>query len=166
MLWCGVVSIMSVRIASQCGLYVNLTPSLPRGLYRVIHAPLRRGTIVLVCLSDSIGRWGLQRGYLSTGSCPGDVMPLGKCIRGIGGDTVIKTARAVAINGRVLDSSRTVMRDRQGRSVPAFPDTMLVLHRDDVWLAGVAARSWDSRYFGPIHRQQIRAVLTPVMTID
>src|SRR5262245_46549507 len=57
-------------------LRVNVTPSLPLGLYRVIHLPVHQGALVEVCPPQSLTSMALRRGYLGRGSCPGGARPL------------------------------------------------------------------------------------------
>ena len=51
------------------GLRVNMTPSLPRGLYIMSGDAPARGDTVGFCLTGAFAGLGGQRGYLAPGDC-------------------------------------------------------------------------------------------------
>ncbi len=53
--------------ASRLGLTLNLTASLPRGVYQRVDPALQRGSLVLVCLPASWAALARERGYLARG---------------------------------------------------------------------------------------------------
>ena len=71
---CGVVGLCVVFAA--LGFRLNLTPSLPLGLYRLAPGPIERGALVATCLPLEMALEGRQRGYLSRGGCPGGASPV------------------------------------------------------------------------------------------
>ena len=147
---------------------IGLTPSnssCSEGFYRLIDAPIRRGELAAACLPVKVEQEGLMRRYLSNGDCPGGAEPVLKVIGGLRGDEVDVEAGWIAVNGRRLANSATLMLDSVGR-----PLTHVVWGRrrvgpEEVWLFGLNnRRSWDSRYFGPIPLRAIRGVAEPVVT--
>src|SRR5262245_19561753 len=48
---------------------LNLSASMPRGLYRVTHDPLAVGQVVAICLPTAVAQFGRERGYLTAGAC-------------------------------------------------------------------------------------------------
>ena len=71
----------------------------------------------------------------------------------------------VAVNGQRLEHSATLSRDSRGRSVRHVAWGRYTVPMDQVWLFGTKdARSWDSRYFGPVPARSVRAALEPVLT--
>ncbi len=131
-------------------LWLNLSPSLPIGVYRSVSDPVRRGAIVVVCLPADIGAFARARGYLSAGPCPGDVERLGKIVAGVPGDTIDVDTTGVRINGRAIAASRPLPRDTRGRELPRWRGRAVVRPGELFLLATVHARSFDGRYFGPV----------------
>src|SRR2546422_1320284 len=81
------------------GLRLNLTGSLPVGLYLAAGAAPARGALVLVCLPPEVAAFARARGYVPRGgACPGGLVPVGKPVLAIGGGT-----RAGTASGRLLD---------------------------------------------------------------
>ena len=149
--------------ARAAGIWVNLSGSLPIGLYRTTHGPIVRGSIVVVCLPESVAAFALEREYLQPGSCPGGVEPLGKTVAALEGDTVAVRADGVWVNGHLLMASRPLIRDSRGRLLPRLVGWGRRLSVREVAL--VATRrpgSFDSRYFGEINISLVRAILMAV----
>jgi len=132
------------------GYRVNLTPSLPVGLYRLVNVPLLRGQIVAFCLDDTeFTQLAREREYLAAGSCPSGLRPLLKEISGLAGDNIRLHGDLIMVNDQVLAHTVTHDKDSQGRSMPPSylrigvipPGKALLLsqHHDG---------SFDSRYFG------------------
>ena len=131
-------------------LWINLSPSLPLGVYRPVDAPVTRGAIVVVCLPLTIGRLARERGYLGYGPCPGHVERLGKRVAAVAGDTVETDAGGVRINGFLIPGSRRLERDSRGRPLPVTAPRVVVRPGELFLLATDNPRSFDSRYFGAV----------------
>src|ERR1700722_7683944 len=86
--------------AARSGVWINVSPSLPLGVYRVVAGPPERGAIVLVCLSAAVGRLARARGYLGPGPCPGGAGRLGKTVAAGAGDTGDGETTGGPTNGR------------------------------------------------------------------
>ncbi|MEY9520037.1 hypothetical protein ABIF70_001178 [Bradyrhizobium japonicum] len=87
----GVAMIAIAGIAWLGGLRLNLTPSEPLGLWRIVSfdRQIAVGDLVFVCPpAGSISAFGLERGYFRRGSCSGGAAPLIK--------TVVALARGCA----------------------------------------------------------------------
>lgn len=147
------------------GYRVNLTPSLPVGLYRLVNGPLQRGQIVAFCLDDmEFVQLARERGYLAAGSCTSGLRPLLKEISGLAGDNIRRHGDLIMVNDQVLSHTVTHDMDSQGRSMPpsylrtgVIPPgkaLLLSLHHDG---------SFDSRYFGLVPIVSLRPV-EPVIT--
>lgn len=167
----GSVGVLGGTLTSAAAhVRVNITPSIPVGLYSEqavpILRPLPRGVLVLACPPLAAARLARQRGYLGHGPCAGDVMPIGKHIAAHTGDTVVVTATEVRVNGRTLTNSRASRADRRGRPLTPIPQGIYVLSSNTLWLAGESPDSWDSRYFGALPTTAILATMTPVWTVN
>src|SRR2546422_11670272 len=74
------------------GLRLNLTGSLPVGLYVASGATSGRGALVLACLPPGVAAFARARGYVPRGgACLGGVVPIGKSVLAMAGDTVTVT---------------------------------------------------------------------------
>jgi conjugative transfer signal peptidase TraF len=149
------------------GLRIALTDSAcPPGIYRMVSRAPSRGDLVLACLPDAIAQLGSARGYLLRGRGCGDgIEPVGKRLSALPGDSVEVVPDYVAVNGQRLQHSATLLRDSRDRSVEHVPWGRYTVPTNQVWLFGTKdARSWDSRYFGPVPAASVRAALEPVLT--
>src|SRR5437016_8368195 len=74
-------------VAWLAGLRLNLTSSLPAGLYLASGAAAARGALILVCLPPRVARFAKERGYVPRGgTCPGGIVPVGKPVLAMAGD--------------------------------------------------------------------------------
>lgn len=146
------------------GLRINLTPSYPLGLWRVM--PLDRSAAVgdrlFICppLTDAFSL-ARERGYVRRGLCPGWMSPLIKTVVAVAGQS-ITSGQSIGIDGRILTHSEIRATDAEGRALPRFsggtvPEGQVFLHSD-------FAGSYDSRYFGPIPATGILGLAQPVVT--
>ncbi len=146
------------------GLRVNLTPSEPLGLWRAVplDRPVVVGDLVIVCPpSGAVSEFGLARGYLRRGTCPGGAAPLIKTVAATVGATIV-VGTEVVIDGTLLPNSRLSPKDGQGRVLapwvggPVLPG-LLFLHSS-------FRGSYDSRYFGPVPDTGLLGFAQPVFT--
>ena len=144
---------------------LNISPSAPLGLYRMVDQPAVRGVLVAACVPPAAARLARERGYLAAGSCPGGTQPVLKRISAVPDDLVDLAPDGVAINGTQLPDSALAVSDSRGRPLPHTPWGRTVVASGEVWLMGIeTTRSWDSRYFGPVPLDHVRAV-RPVLTL-
>ncbi len=151
---------------SLAGFRLNLTGSLPLGLYRAVPGPLVRGSPVLVCLPPQVATFARARGYVPSGGiCPGGVLPVGKPVLALPGDTVTVTATGLRLNGILVPNSLALATDHRGRPLPRLALGSQVVRAGTLWVVSRHARtSFDSRYFGPIALGAVRSFLQPVWT--
>lgn len=135
----------------------NFTPSEPVGLYRMIApVPIMRGDIVSFCHSGDHGK------FMLAGGCPNGTAPMLKYVAAIAGDIVVVGDAGVMVNGRMLPNSRPALH--------AFSDPFLKLpvlrghfqlKPGEFWAygSGDSARSYDSRYYGPVKEQDIISIV-------
>ncbi len=161
---------MCAGVAQSAGLWLNLSPSMPVGLYRsrpnAAASALVPGTIVAVCLPEGLATWGRRRGYLMRGRCPGGTAPIGKPIFAISGDTVMVTLSGLARNRIPTADTRSLAHDRAGLPLLRIPSGTYPVALGQLWLVSThTASSWDSRYFGPVPSADVIAVLRPIWVL-
>lgn len=147
------------------GLRVNMTPSYPRGLWRieVLDRPVTVGDLVFICPPrTAIFEQALARGYIRRGLCPGWLSPLIKTVAATPGQRV-EIGISVAIDGRPLDHSDLRRIDAEGRPLMAFPNE--VVPAGHLFLHSKFGGSYDSRYFGPIPAAGLLGLARPILTM-
>lgn len=162
--FCGLFALLAA--SSLIGLRLNLTGSMPIGVYVVARDAPTRGSIVLACLSPDIAEMARARGYLSRGgSCPGGVAPVGKPVLAVPGDTIIVAVAGLVLNGVAVTNSVPLSSDRKGRPLPRLSVGRYPVGGDELWLVSDYSRfSFDSRYFGAVKAGQVRAHVRPLWT--
>jgi type IV secretory pathway protease TraF len=128
---------------------INISPSVPLGLYRFVHtdAPLQRGDLMHVP-AVSFGR-----SWLYTW------LPLLKPVAGIPGDEVCVQPEGVWVHGEPYGA---VYQEHKGKPLPVFWGCHVV-GAGEVFVASHEPKSLDGRYFGMTRGQDaLRAV--PVWT--
>jgi conjugative transfer signal peptidase TraF len=164
----GTILIMLLAAAMRADglIFVATDSSCPIGIYQVVHQPPARGELVEACLPEAIASYGMARGYLNSGDCPNRAEPVIKVIGALAGDRVDLSQEEIRVNGTALPQSSTRMRDSRGRAVRTLPRGSYETTVDDVWLFGLQdARSWDSRYFGPVPVNAVLGAVEPVFTL-
>lgn len=165
MLAVGALGVLTT--ADRQGLRVNISPSVPTGLYRT--APDRApavGDVVLLCPPDTPPfRLARARGYIAQGDCPGGYQRLFKFILAAKMDEVTIDNDGVTVNGRLLPHSAPLPEDRAGRPLrPSTLPTTVLGARDLLVMTDADPRSFDARYFGLLDIAQVEAVVTPLLT--
>lgn len=160
------LTVVALGIAVLCGYRVNVSRSLPLGLYRTVGdaTVISRGSIVVVCLPEEWSKFALQRGVLGAGECPGGTYGLGKIVVATEGDAVVLSADKLSINGQAFDNFRILDRDRAGRVIPHYPWGSYTVGAGEVWLYSPHPLAFDSRYFGPIKVERVESAVLPVLT--
>ncbi len=146
------------------GYRINLTPSEPLGLWRIVplHRPVAIGDVVFICPPTTPEmREARARGYLRPGSCPDGVAPLIKTVIAVTGQHV-EIGADVSVDGRAVSSSRLASRDGSAR--PLVPFTSGIVPPGFVFLHSSFSGSYDSRYFGPVPTSGILGLAQEVLT--
>jgi conjugative transfer signal peptidase TraF len=133
------------------GYRVNRSASLPFLVYEITpldeDEQIGRGDCVIVNLSkfsNPVIARGAERGYVNLRE------PMLKRIGAVPGDTVILEDGFLYVNG-VAARITVASRDSRGGELAAWP-TPLILRSGQYWLVSDPDRGFDSRYFGPVHR--------------
>lgn len=147
-----------VGLAKVAGLRVNVTPSMPRGIYRVTDTPLARGELVTLCPPAA---WA-DSGYGGSGhwppQCPGGARPLLKRLVAVPGDAVAVSADGIRINGTLQPHSAAQGHDRKGR--PLYSELRSCVVPPDLGLVlAPVSNSFDGRYFGFVPLEGLHTVI-------
>ncbi len=78
------------------------------------------------------------------------------------GDHVDATSDVLIVNGLPLAPIQTL--DSQGRELPRWKEARILSEVEFFVVSDRVPQSFDSRYFGPIHRDEILAVRRPLIT--
>lgn len=165
----GTVALVAAAgAAAAAGVRVNWTPSLPVGLYakRDVEqgSQIRRGAVVEACLPSGAATFALKRGYVGPGPCPSGTMPLLKPAAALPGDTVEIAEDGVRVNGALVVGPG-LQEDSDGRPLPPLVPGAYAVVPGTVWiLSAHDPRSFDSRYFGPVPLETVRASARPLLT--
>ncbi|MUZ74451.1 conjugative transfer signal peptidase TraF [Agrobacterium vitis] len=146
------------------GYRINMTPSEPLGLWRIVtlDRPAAIGALVFICPPQTpTMQVARGRGYLRFGTCPSGLAPLIKTVVAVAGQRV-EIGSGVTIDGRRVASSDLAKRDGKGR--PLMPFTGGIVPGNHVFLHSSFKGSYDSRYFGPLPASGILGLAQPVLT--
>lgn len=161
----GAVLLLVAVGAYAAGIRFNYTESLPRGLYLASDfdpAAAHRGALVEACPDQAQAE--AVADYLPNGPCPGGVIPLGKELAALPGDSVVVDSAGVTVGGVRLQNSAPLFQDRAGRSLSPRLG-VYVLGTGEYWLySGRVRTSIDSRYVGPV--TDVRSALRPLWVED
>lgn len=150
-------------VFQAAGIRLNTSASLPIGLYRATADKAAR--LIAFCPTGLAASLSASRGYRGRGNCPDGAEPLLKPIVAVAGDVVEVSPQGVAVNGRLLSNSAPRAFDTKRRPLPHWPFGDYRVAPGTVWvISSYNARSFDSRYFGPVSTSAIRARLQPVLT--
>jgi len=169
MLLTGVLMMGTLAAGEAAGLRINATASMPRGLWMVqAGEPVERGEVVAICPPNRADiRQAVRRGYIPSGSCPGDYEPLVKPIAAIPGDLVTVTPRGIAVDGKPVASTAQLLQDEAGRTLHPVPAGVYRVAPGMVWLlSGYDPRSFDSRYFGAVPVANVTGVARPLLVLQ
>jgi conjugative transfer signal peptidase TraF len=162
----GIAAMSVSGAAYTAGARINTTKSIPIGLYWISNEPVVKGTYVMFCPpQSSVFVEAKERGYIGTGFCPGGFGYMMKRILAAKNDIVAINNEGVWVNGELLPLSVPRKVDTVGQALPQFHVDRYTLGEVELLLmSDVSDTSFDGRYFGPINRSQIKAVIRPVIT--
>ncbi|MDX1999729.1 MAG: conjugative transfer signal peptidase TraF [Thermoanaerobaculia bacterium] len=146
---------------------LNLSPSLPSGLYFLVPAffsrPLERGDLALACPPAGVAAVAHARDYSGFGLCPGFVPEILKPVGALPGDRVAVRNGFVWIDGARAPAALVLDHDSLGRPLTPFSLLESEVPADSIFLLSThSPRSWDSRNYGPVPFVAIRARAVPL----
>jgi conjugative transfer signal peptidase TraF len=160
----AMAAILLAVTAIAGGYRINLTPSEPLGLWRIIplHRPAAVDDLLFICPPETAAtRAARARGYFRSGSCPGGVAPLIKTVIAVAGQHV-EIGDSVSVDGRGVPSSSLALRDGKGWPLMPFPSG--TVPPGYVFLHSTFRGSYDSRYFGPMPASGVLGLAQEVFT--
>mgnify|MGYP003125059554 CR=1 FL=1 len=146
------------------GFRINITDSIPVGLYRITGINKLKNSFVIFCPDDRPAfKKARDRGYIDRGLCPGGYGYLMKKVVATQGDNISVTASGVFVNQTLIPFSKPQSKDAMHRMLPRFHTINYQLKEDElITMTNQSAWSFDSRYYGPVRLSQIKGVITPV----
>jgi conjugative transfer signal peptidase TraF len=159
-----IVIVGTFEICGLAGVRINASPSLPVGLYLVTERA--EANLVEFCPAGALAKLAIARGYRRAGSCPDGGAPLLKPVVAHAGDVVELSPEGIAVNGRLLPRTQPLARDTKNRLLTEWPAGRYTVAPNWVWVASsYNARSFDSRYFGPVELAYVRDYVRPWITL-
>ncbi|STX50162.1 conjugal transfer protein TraF [Legionella busanensis] len=151
-------------LLAAMGLRVNLTGSIPIGLYRITNAENIKNAYVIFCPDDRKAfNLAMNRGYIDQGLYCGGYGYLMKKVVGISNDIISVTSEGVFVNQTLIPFSQPKLNDGMNRTLPQWRPINYHLKENEVMtMTSQNEWSFDGRYYGPIHRGQIKGVITPI----
>ena len=147
------------------GIYINTTPSLPVGFYKMVDEPIASGAYVAFCPpKNEVFDMAINRHYLNPGDCPGGYGLLLKRVFAQSGDTVSIDQAGIFVNGEHLPNSAQLTADAEGHPLPQYRLEAVLNDAEYLLLSDLNPKSFDARYFGLIARDQIQQVVRPIFT--
>ena len=166
-------AVVSTVGAVQAGVRINVSPSMPRGLYRFVHCDETAGREAAVgdrvaidtrkASSNPALAFFRSLGWLSSSGRPDDLLM--KQIVGVGGDEVTEKDGRLYVNDQPL--TRSASRRHRVVGTLSLPSVKLPqrINEDAVWLSSDHEKGIDSRYFGPIARSFIACKVEALWTL-
>ncbi|MEI6057003.1 MAG: conjugative transfer signal peptidase TraF [Lentisphaerota bacterium] len=146
-----VVIFLLIFILYEVGFRINITSSMPIGLYLLCEAKdLKNDDLVAVKLPPEIISQGLERGYIKTK----DTI-LVKQLIALPGDKVIYKNNQLLVDDIYTYKCVVTAKDGQGRDMKPLKEGTYTLGNNEYLVLGKNDDSWDSRYFGPIERKNL-----------
>jgi len=158
----ALVSVLATGFAHMAGFRINTASSLPKGIYKITEKSscCEKGDLILFCLPDAATEKAKKRGYVKGGFCKGGLWPLMKTVKGVSGDKIEIKNGNININGAPL--GKVLEKDSRGREMKRLKN--FTLSENEFFAISHHPKSWDSRYFGPIHRKSIIGKMKRVWT--
>ena len=143
---------LSVFILYEVGFRINITESMPVGIYYLC-APddLRNGDLVAVKLPPDLISIGLKRGYIKS-----DETILLKRLIAVPNDKIIYKNEQISVNG--ISKYKCIVKDidLHERVMPnSLKEGIYTLGNNEYFVLGNNDDSWDSRYFGSVNKENI-----------
>lgn len=150
------------------GFRINLTESIPIGLYRITSEASIKNAYVIFCPDKRKSfRLARDRGYIDHGLSCGGYGYLMKKVVAVSGDILSVTNKGVFVNHILTPYSKPKIQDGMRRSLPQWQVMNYQLQKDEVMtMTSQSEWSFDGRYYGLVHTGQIKGMITPIWVIS
>lgn len=146
---------------------VNLSRSLPRGLYVRTSSTISVGKLVVLCAHKlKSGAWVTARGYTGAGNCADGTAPLIKPVAAMGPSQVFITDNGVLIGDKLAADSKPLKTDSNTQPLPVLRGKIRIPENSLFLLSNHHRLSLDSRYFGPVPVSAVSMIVAPLFTED
>ena len=159
----AVIPAAIILAAGMAGVRLNLTNSVPIGLYLISDGG--KASLVEFCPPEPFGNLSRERGYRESSrfGCPDGAKPLLKPVAAKPGDVVNVSSDGITVDGKLIPHTAALRHDSAGRPIQAWPVGTYHVRRGSIWVASsFNTHSFDSRYFGPIKQTAILHYLRPL----
>jgi conjugative transfer signal peptidase TraF len=158
----NVLTLLSALVLTCLGVWdagfrVNVTSSMPPGIYRIAPGLPERGDYVSFCLAGDTAAFALERGYLRPGICPSGTRPLLKRLAGVAGDEAHVAPEGIYVNSVLQPASAALDVDKNGTELPRVNPEGRIPSGQALLLAAHQG-SYDSRYFGLVPAESLQRV--------
>lgn len=150
------LSLISYGIFAYLGLYLNVSQSLPIGIYKVSEQDvksLKKGDYVLACINDKDSLNAFSHGFITSGNCNNKTAPVGKMIVAMALDEVKVTVDSVYVNGYKLKHSKPASKLLSNEHLAKYESYQL--KEREYFLLNEKIDSFDSRYLGVFSQEQL-----------
>lgn len=150
------------------GFRINLTESIPIGLYRITNAAPIKNANVIFCPDDRKSfRLARDRGYIDYGPYCDGYGYLMKKVVAVSGDILSVTPEGVFVNQTLIPFSKPKLADGMNRTLPQWQILDYPLKEDEIMtMTSQSEWSFDGRYYGLVHTRQIKGMITPIWVIN
>ena len=150
------------------GFRINLTESIPVGLYRITGTEPLKNAYVIFCPDDrQTFRLAKNRGYIDHGLYCNGYGYLMKKVVAVSSDILSVTNEGVFVNQMLIPYSKPKLEDGMNRPLPQWQIMNYALQEDEIMtMTSQSEWSFDGRYYGLVHKEQIKGVLTPIWVIN
>lgn len=132
----------------------NASDSVPVGFYLARKRQPKIGEIAVIAPPDWVRLYASSRGYL-----PSNVWLL-KPVLAVSGSMVCRFGTYVFVDGKLVAQAK--ISDTRKRLLPVWKGCR-TLKSDEIFVLAKPSQSFDSRYFGPINRNQIAGTAIPLL---
>lgn len=144
-------------VLGNMGYWVNITNSMPVGVYREESGDIEKDNYVLLCKDD----YELKRAKNDDYLCKDGHQPLLKKVVAVKDDVVTVSNEGVYVNYTKLENSERIVNSWLNEK-----NLLDYTLKDKEFLVmGRSPYSWDSRYFGIVRRDEFISKVVPVFLV-
>ncbi|HFS5637851.1 TPA: conjugative transfer signal peptidase TraF [Legionella bozemanae] len=161
-------TIAAGMLLNSMGFRINLTESIPVGLYRITGTEPLKHAYVIFCPDDRQSfRLAKNRGYIDHGLYCNGYGYLMKKVVAVSGDILSVTNEGVYVNQMLIPYSKPKLQDGMNRTLPQWQIMNYQLQEDEIMtMTSQSEWSFDGRYYGLVHTRQIKGMITPIWVIN